>query len=161
MGKVLREAASRRATRAVKAYIDTSVLLRIVLGEKGRLRQWRSIDLAISNELIRVEALRTIDRARIQLRLNDTEVAERRADVFNVLNSFHLATLDGLVLERASEPFPTVVRTLDAIHLATALLVRHQYETLVFATHDRELATAARSVGFRVIGAPVFRANTG
>jgi predicted nucleic acid-binding protein len=42
----------------------------------------------------------------------------------------------------------------DAIHLATALLVRPAFEDLALATHDRELATAARAVGFRVHGAP-------
>jgi uncharacterized protein len=138
----------------VKAYIDTSVLLRIVLGEPRPLTEWRSIDLALTSELTRIEALRTIDRARIELRLSDTEVAERRALVLGTLDGFHLARLDGVVLDRAAEPFPTLVRTLDAIHLATALLSRAEHQGLVFATHDHAQAMAALSVGFRVIGAP-------
>lgn len=137
----------------MKAYIDTSVLLRIVLGEPRPLTEWRSIDLALTSELTRVEALRTIDRARIELRLADREVAERRALVLGTLDGFHLAQLDRVVLDRAAEPFPTLVRTLDAIHLATALLSRSEHQGLVFATHDDAQATAARSVGFRVIGA--------
>ena len=137
----------------MKAYVDTSVLLRIVLAEPRPLREWRSIDLAVSSELIRVEALRTIDRARIRLRLDDAEVAERRGDMQAALAGFHIARIDEMVLERAAEPFPTLLRTLDAIHLATAVLARSQYEGLVFATHDSELANAARSLGFRVVGA--------
>jgi predicted nucleic acid-binding protein len=139
----------------VNVYVDTSVLLRVVLGEPRALRQWRSIDVALSSELIRVEALRTIDRARIRLRLSDDELAERRAGVLGALEGFHIARLDRSVLVRAAEPFPTLLRTLDAIHLATAVLARSEYEDLAFATHDRELGTAASAVGFRVLGCPL------
>ena len=138
----------------MKVYVDTSVVLRVVLGEPAPLTQWRSIEMAISSELIRVEALRTIDRARIRLRLDDREVAERRADVLEMLDAFHIARMDRAVLDRASEPFPTLVGTLDAIHLATAVLARSEHEGLLFATHDAALGTAARAVGFRVVGTP-------
>jgi predicted nucleic acid-binding protein len=142
----------------MRAYVDTSVLLRIVLGEARPLREWRTLETAISSELIRVEALRTIDRARVRAKLPDEEVAERRAAVFELLDAFHLVRLDAQIFERAAEPFPTLLGTLDALHLATALLARSQYEDLVLATHDTELATAARAVGFRVLGAPPVRA---
>jgi predicted nucleic acid-binding protein len=138
----------------VKAYIDTSVLLRIVLGEPRPLTEWRSIDLALTSEVTRVEALRTIDRARIELRLSDGDVAERRALVLATLDGFHMAQLDRVVLGRAAEPFPTLLRTLDAIHLATALLSQPEHPDLVFATHDSAQATAARALGFRVFGLP-------
>jgi predicted nucleic acid-binding protein len=136
----------------VNAYIDTSVLLRVVLGESKPLKQWASIDVALSSELIRVEALRSIDRARVLLHLKDADLSERRAGVLTTLAAFHLARLDRRVLARAAEPFPTLVRTLDAIHLATADLARADYAELVFATHDRELGRAAAAIGFRVIG---------
>ena len=57
------------------------------------------------------------------------------------------------VLARAAQPFPVVLGTLDAIHLATALLWRERSDAdLVMATHDATLGLAARAVGFRVIG---------
>lgn len=135
------------------AYVDTSVLLRIVLGEPKPLREWKSLSDALSSELIRVEALRSIDRARILLQLDDAEIAERRAGVQQLLAGFRLARVDERVLARAAEPFPTLLRTLDAIHLATADLARRTVKDLVFGTHDRELATAAKALGFRVLGA--------
>jgi len=138
----------------VKAYLDTSVLLRIVFGQKDALRNWATIVAAMASELVRVEALRTIDRARLRESLSDDDVAERRADVLEVLTGCHLVPIDAAVLERSSEPFPTALGTLDAIHLSTALLVRGEHPDLTFATHDRALATAARAVGFRVLGAP-------
>lgn len=138
----------------MKAYVDTSVLLRVALGEPRPLREWRSIELASSSELVRIESLRSIDRARLLLQLPDAELAERREAVLDILSGFHLARLDARVLARAADPFPTLIRTLDAIHLATALLIRVQHEELVFATHDVQLGTAARAVGFKVIGVP-------
>ena len=133
-------------------YVDSSVLLRVVLGERGRLREWPRSERWISSELVRLESLRTIDRARLKLRLSDRAVSVRRAAVLEHLRAFDLIRLQAAVLERAAEPFPTSLGTLDAVHLASALLAREHYEDLVLATHDRELATAAEAVGFRVVG---------
>lgn len=107
-----------------------------------------------SSELLRLECLRTIDRARIRSGLDDEEVAERRAAILEHIEAFDLIRLDSRVLERAAEPFPTVVGSLDAIHLASAVLARRDVPDLTLATHDVQLATAARAVGFRVLGAP-------
>ena len=123
------------------------------VGEPGRLRGWRTITRPLSNEILRLECLRTIDRARIRSSLPDDEVAERRAAILEHIQSFDLIRLDQTVLERAAEPFPTVLGSLDAIHLASAVLARRNVADLTLATHDAQLATAARAVGFRVYGA--------
>jgi len=133
-------------------YVDSSVILRIVLGEPGALRGWRRIRRAVSSQLVRIECLRTIDRARVRLTLAEADVAERRAAVLEVLEGFDVVPLDAAVLRRAADPFPTTLGSLDALHLATALQVRETITDLQLATHDRELATAARSVGFQVLG---------
>lgn len=123
-----------------------------MVGEPGRLRIWPRITNAVSSELIALECLRTIDRARIRLHLDDEAVSIRRAAVIEALDGFALVPIGPAVLERAAEPFPTMLGSLDAIHLASALLVRDEFDALVFATHDRELAIAARAEGFRVHG---------
>jgi predicted nucleic acid-binding protein len=134
-------------------YVDTSVLLRVVLGERGRLREWTRSERWISSELVRLESLRTIDRACVQLRLADRAVSVRRAAILEHLRAFELVGLQAAVLERAADPFPTSLGTLDAIHLASALLARDRYSDLVLATHDEELAIAAEAMGFDVVGA--------
>ena len=134
----------------MNVYMDSSVLLRVVLGEPGRLRIWSRITRAVSSELIILECLRTIDRARIRLRLDDKDVSERRAAVLEAIEGFGLVPIGPQVLERAAEPFPTMLGSLDAIHLASALLVRDEFDDLSLATHDEELALAARAEGFRV-----------
>lgn len=139
----------------MNAYVDSSVLLRVVLGEPERLASWSRIDRALSNELIRLECLRTIDRARIQLRLADDAVSRQRSDVLEAIDGLSLIPLSTLVLERAAEPFPTLIGSLDAIHLASALLVRERTDDLLFATHDEQLAVAARAMGFAVEGVSI------
>jgi predicted nucleic acid-binding protein len=138
----------------LNVYVDSSVLLRVVLREPGRLRIWPRITTAVSNELIRLECLRTIDRARLRLGLDDEQVANHRAAILEAIEGFTLVPLAPPVLERAAVPFPTVVGSLDAIHLTSALLVRDEFDALTLATHDRELAVAARAEGFRVHGVP-------
>lgn len=128
------------------------MLLRIVLGERDRLRIWPKITIPVASGLIRLECLRTIDRARIRLDLDDRDVARYRGEVLDSIDGLTLIALDQQVLERAAEPFPTLLGSLDAIHLASAVLAREPLDLGGFATHDDELATAARSVGFDVYG---------
>jgi predicted nucleic acid-binding protein len=135
----------------VNVYVDSSTLLRVVLKEPGAPASWSRISMPVSSELIRVECLRTVDRARLRLSLQDDEVSRRRSELLEAIESFVLIELDGRVLARAAEPFPTLLRTLDAIHLASALLVREQFPDLRFATHDGELGLAARAVGFELL----------
>jgi predicted nucleic acid-binding protein len=137
----------------LNAYVDASVLLRLVFGEEPVLPIWDRITRPISSELVRVECLRTLDRARLSFRLDDGLLAERRAALLDLIASLELTPVSSAVLERAAEPFPTAIGSLDAIHLASAVALRDQLAPLILATHDRELATAARSVGFEVQGA--------
>lgn len=143
---------SRGAKGTLNVYVDSSVLLRVVLGEPNRLRLWSKITNPISSELIRLECLRTIDRARIRLDLEDDAIARHRAEVLETIETFSLIALDSVILDRASEPFPTMLGSLDAIHLASALLAHDEFDELALATHDEKLAIAGRAVGFRVHG---------
>ena len=135
------------------AYLDSSVLLRLVLGQSDALAQWADVEAGVASRLVEVECLRTLDRLRLVEGLDDRELAIRRETVFRVLESVEIVELTRPVLARASLPMPTSLGTLDAIHLATALLWAEREDLpLVMATHDQLLATAARASGLRVIG---------
>ena len=136
------------------AYLDTSALLRLVLRESGSLdKEVRSWEGLVSSELLAVESLRTLDRLRLQGDLSVEEAASRRETVTEWLEAVDLVRLQPPILARASEPFPTPLGTLDALHLATALVWRDRMrQALVVATHDRDLALAARSFGLEVHG---------
>ncbi len=136
------------------AYLDTSALLRLVLREAGALEDLLSCESLVSSELLAVEALRTIDRLRLQGGLSLDEAVARRATVTHWLEAIDLVVLQRPILARACEPFPTPLGMLDALHLATALVwCDRMRQPLVVATHDRGLALAARSFGFEVLGA--------
>ena len=135
------------------AYIDTSALLRIVLREPGALDDLRGYEALVSSELIAVESARTIDRLRLQHSLTSEEAAQRIHAIKEWLEAIDLVLLRPSVLSRASEPMPMPIGTLDAIHLATALLWRDRMGPLaVLATHDTTLGAAARAFGFEVRG---------
>jgi uncharacterized protein len=137
----------------VIAYIDTSALLRLVLREPGALENLRTYDRLVSSELIAVEGARTIDRLRTQGALSMDEAAERIAAITEWLEAIDLVLLRSSVLSRASDPMPMAIGTLDAIHLATALIWRERMGALPeLVTHDGALGAAARAYGFEVRG---------
>jgi predicted nucleic acid-binding protein len=102
--------------------------------------------------LWRVEALRTVDRLRLTHEISDSEVAVLVREIQVTHETFAIHPVTTQILQRASETFPTVVGTLDAIHLATALSIRELENIDCLLTHDSQLAIAARSLGFEVMG---------
>jgi predicted nucleic acid-binding protein len=135
----------------MKAYFDSSVILRRALDEPGAIRNWSQWQQVISSELMRVEVFRAIDRLRILRELPDAQVPEMIDSVRRLIGGIHQIAMDAGVLQRAAAPFASVVGTLDAIHIATALhWIQDQEETLVFVTHDVQQALAARLAGFQV-----------
>jgi len=137
----------------VIAYLDSSAVLRIILGQANALKEWRSITRGVASVLVEVECLRTLDRLRLAEGLDDNEVASRREAVFRFMDALEVVELTRPVLARASQPLPTALGTLDAIHLTTALLWKDRVGSdLAVATHDEALATAARASGLRVVG---------
>lgn len=136
------------------AYLDSSVILRVLLRQPDALREWNRIELGVASFLVQVECLRTLDRLRLRSRLSDEVIARLREAVFRVMEHLEIVEMNNIVLDRASQPFATELGTLDAIHLASALLWRETTgQDLVMATHDEALATAARSMGLHVAGA--------
>lgn len=136
----------------MNVYVDSSVLLRFVFDQPGRLEEWPEITTSVSSELARVECLRAIDRVRLREHPDDETLAERRGAALKTLAGCRLMAVASPVMARAADPFPTVVGSLDAIHLSTALLAREEYDDLAVATHDNQMATAAEALGFEVLG---------
>ena len=135
------------------AYVDASVLLRVALGQPDALPEWSQIQQGVSSALVATECLRTLDRLRLRVSLADAELAKRRATIFELIASLEVVEIDSTILDRASQPMPTELGTLDAIHLATALLWKEMTrENLVMATHDGALALAAEAHGLPVVG---------
>ena len=134
-------------------YLDTSVLLRKLFREPEPLAKWASIEQAYALRLLVVEVSRVIDRCRLAGRLDDESVASLKEETVRLLQSIDFVELTDILLERAALPMPTVIGTLDALHLVTALEVKRTFASkLVFLTHDEQLARAARASGLVVQG---------
>ena len=135
------------------AYVDASVLLRFALGQPDTLPEWRQVERGVSSALIKTESLRALDRLRLRANLTNAEIAKRRATILTVIASLEIVNIGAAVLDRAAQPMPTELGTLDAIHLSTALLWREMRRVdLVMATHDEALALGAQAHGLPVIG---------
>ncbi|MDA2930144.1 PIN domain-containing protein [Acidobacteria bacterium AH-259-O06] len=134
-------------------YLDTSTVLRVLFGQAGALNRWGKWEAAYSSELLGLEARRMIDRLRLQLALDDEGLAEAQEGLALIEEEIGYISLTRPVLQRAALPLGTVVKTLDAIHLASALLFQERRGgKLIFATHDKQQAVAAKALGFEVIG---------
>ncbi len=137
----------------MKCYIDSSVVLRVLVNQPEAWRGWGKWEQAWSSALLRVETMRTIDRWRTTGELPEQDAVRLMDAVENFCDVIALVPMSDAVLKRASEPFRTVIATLDAIHLASALMLFEELsEPLHFVTHDRKLARAARAYQFPVEG---------
>jgi uncharacterized protein len=135
------------------AYLDASVVVRKLQREAGSLKEWGQWERAFSSELLRVEVLRAVDRARLRGALTDNEVADIVMRARAILDGLELLKLSPSILNRAAQSFLTRLGTLDALHLASAVrLAESTGIVLTFLTHDAELGTAARSMNFVVEG---------
>ncbi len=134
-------------------YVDTSVVLRVVLGQPGLIEDVDAWEAAYSSELAGVESRRAIDRLRLQSALDDDGVAHAHEQLGQIEKALGWIRLTPPVLRRAGQPMAVALRTLDALHLSSALMLREQRDvSLVFATHDARQGLAARANGFSVIG---------
>jgi uncharacterized protein len=123
------------------AYLDTSAYVKLPLEEAGHeglrseLSYW---DGYVSSMLLGVEAIRACSRYG----------GDRAKDATEWLEGVSLLPLDDLVLDMATSLAPPTLRSLDALHLATALTVRD--EIGAFFTYDQRLAGAAVGHGLPV-----------
>lgn len=139
----------------MKTYVDTSVLLRIVLQEPDPLPEWPQIQIGLTSALLRVECCRALDRLLRDGKIADEQYDARLTEIDEMLAQMLVLPITPSVLRIASQRFGVRVDTLDAVHLATAQEYRASHLTEdapIFATHDATLATAARHIGFDVIG---------
>ena len=95
------------------AYLDASVILRVVLGQPGALGEWKSIVTGVSSALAEVECLRTMDRLRLLGHLSVEEAASGREAVYRIVEALEVVDITPAVLRRASQPVPAPLGTLE------------------------------------------------
>lgn len=135
-------------------YVDASVILRILFCEPGPSVPLERGVRVVSSRLAEVETYRAVDRERLLGHLDDRTAAMKRKELGDVLARIDVVAIDDAVIARARDPFGVNVRALDAIHVATAEVLRGEAagEPLEFWTHDERQSTAALSRGLTVRG---------
>lgn len=124
-------------------YVDTSALLKLVVSEpeSAALRGFLegSATAAVSSDLARTEVIRAVRRGAPE------QVVTARA----VLDSLVLLTVTTDTFEAAGRLDPSMLRLLDALHLAAALSLGDELEAMI--TYDERLAQACRANGVDVL----------
>ena len=124
------------------AYLDTSALVKLVVEEEETVALIAWIEAAelemVSSDLARTELLRAVRRA----------APDRVIRARDVLDAVTLLELTTQIYEEAARVDPPLLRTLDALHLAVALDLGDDLETIV--TYDDRFADAASANGVRV-----------
>ena len=130
------------------AYLDSSVILRHILRQSDPFCGWTELSEVGCSELGWIECHRTVDRFRLGGKLNDEDVAVAKQLIEFIFEGMEIFSITPSISQGAAGSFPTVVGTLDAIHLSTALLWRHETgQPVRFLTHDIQLARAASALG--------------
>jgi predicted nucleic acid-binding protein len=145
----------------VNVYAESSAVLAWLLGEVAGhpVRQvLRRAELVMASDLTLVECDRVLIRAVTLGEINEAVAADRRAHLNAAAAHWHLWRISSDIVDRARHPFPAEpVRTLDAIHLASALAVRSVVPGVELLSLDDRIRRAGVQLGFRVQPASLSR----
>ena len=137
----------------VHFYLETSAILRRLLeGDEATLAGITG-GVLVTSSLTSIELERALLRACFDKRITANERRAKRAWFRDLLEVCEIINLDDAVRERAGQPFPLEpIRTLDALHLASALLFEQALGTaLTLLSVDNRVRRNAEELGFRVL----------
>lgn len=123
------------------AYLDASAVVKLVVAEPGSdaLRAFVRGRDVVSSALTRSEALRAV-------RHKGPDAVSRTRQAIRALD---LVTVDDAILDAAGRLDPSIARTLDAIHVVTALALGDDLDIVV--TYDERMAHAAELAGLPTV----------
>ena len=135
-------------------FVESSAVLAWLLGEAPGHRVRNVLlraELVLASDLALIECDRVLIRAVALGEIDEAAAADRRAHLNAAAAHWHLCRLSPDIVERARRPFPSEpVRTLDAIHLASALAVRSAVPNLELLSLDDRIRRAGAQLGFQI-----------
>ena len=139
------------------AYFDTSVLVKRYLDEEGSTHTRSLIrrHRVVSSVIAPLEAISALSRRQAAGLLSAAGFAASRARLLKDRDHWELVDIDERVIEHAVELIPsTRLRTLDALHLASAMYFQRRSGNRVpFVTSDALLRDAAKRLSLQIIWA--------
>lgn len=108
--------------------------------------------MVFASDLTLIECERVIIRARVLEEISEKKAQFCRVRLIKASTQWHILRVGADVVERARLPFPAEpVRTLDALHLASALVGQAAVPDLAILSLDTRIRAAARELGFAVL----------
>lgn len=130
-------------------YLDSSFVIRQLLGVRTECPFWGTWEKAYASTLMRTECYRAANLLRLGGKIDDAQRARLGTWIEKVVSTVTLVPVTDAILHRAAETFPTAVGTLQGIHLATLLELQAVHGiTCSLATDDTQLLQAATALGF-------------
>ncbi len=140
------------------SYIDSSFLLSIILEENLSSRTinvWQNEDIRVSSILLRAECIITLRRIHFNYKnkLPETWLKEKEIELKNLLQEVTLRIFDKSILDIIEiKNELSNCRTLDAIHLATAIVFKDNFgDKLYICSFDKNMRRISKKVGFNVL----------
>lgn len=148
---VARPARTPTVNAAIR-YVESSALLAALLEHDAEARQsLETGERLVTSALTIAEASRAILRARVGGRLTMAEEQAALRGLRAIENRCFMVDVDRTVLARVGRPFPVEpIRTLDAVHLATAEMLGEPPPLVTIVTRDARVRDNARALGYAV-----------
>jgi predicted nucleic acid-binding protein len=135
-------------------YAESSAVLAWLLGEDagGSVREaLAAAEIVVASDLTLIECDRVLIRAATLGHLTEAQAADRRAHLNAAAVGWQVMRVGEEIVERARRPFPgEPVRTLDALHLSSALVARQAIAGLELLSLDDRIRAAGRELGIRL-----------
>jgi predicted nucleic acid-binding protein len=139
----------------VNLYAESSAVLGWLLDENSAADVRRTLaaaEIIVASDLTLIECDRVILRAAVLGELTEAEAADRRAHLTAAASHWQILRVAPEIVERARQPFPSEpIRTLDAIHLASALVARTAIAGLKLLSLDDRVRKAGKKLGLDII----------
>ncbi len=130
-------------------------MLAWLLGEAGAEPVRRALsdaEIVLASDLTLIECDRVLIRAVATGRLSESHASDRRAHVNRVAAHWVLLGIDSEIVERARRPFPgEPIRTLDSLHLSSALMARSALPETALLSLDDRVRASGRELGFELL----------
>jgi predicted nucleic acid-binding protein len=139
-------------------YIDSSVILSIIFQEptlNKSIEVWKSSEIRVSSILLEAECKITIKRYYLhnQKKLGATWKDKKLEELDKLLEEIHFKNIDSVTMEIvAKEDILSGCRTLDALHLSTAIELRNELgEDLHIFSYDKDFNKVAKELKFKTL----------
>lgn len=127
-------------------YVDTSFLLLALLDQEGQQEAERVLQEGADHEALVSSALLEVELKQVAARTGLPGAA-----IDGALAEIELFSVDMVLREAGIVPCP--IKTLDAVHVATAMALDSPITPVTVLTHDKQMAACARRCGLQVVDA--------